>query len=452
MTIRLAFRLGFWQASAMFARVVTSFGLLSLLGFALPACGSDEAAGDEEGSELPGEDLGLGELGADDLKADGNWGQATTCKAAPNLPPLAKPRITVSLNGLTLHLVDDAGSYDKVFPIGPGAINQTAGEKTFGESRTMYPLLSSGGGDFQITPATTTACKIWWTDKETGETLPVFAGLPFLSWSGPYAIHGPVDNYRAADGGNLRRGFVSHGCVRMRGADVLEVYARIKGVAKVPVHVQREAERGADGRKIDVPETWLGAECVDDADCTYAGGVCKTNRYSERGFCTKACTGYCPDQPGQPTSFCVADPDAPAKGMCVLKSVAENYGCRPYDHMVPATEKRLGSTVTAKVCRPGSPGGIGDHCLADGECGTAGRCEGEASGAPGTCTTTCQSTCPDTPGYPTTACVNDAALGGLACARRCTVSSNQSECPENSTCTTKTKAGSTKTVSVCLPN
>ncbi|MBK7581567.1 MAG: hypothetical protein IPI67_15320 [Myxococcales bacterium] len=56
------------------------------------------------------------------------------------------------------------------------------------------------------------------------------------------------------------------------------------------------------------------------------------------------------------------------------------------------------------------------------------------------------------PGFPVTACVNDPALGGAACARRCTSASNQSECPANSDCTLKPKLGSTISTSVCLPN
>ena len=40
----------------------------------------------------------------------------------------------------------------------------------------------------------------------------------------------------------------------MEAADILEVYARIKGVAKVPVHVQKEPERWTDGRRVDVAE------------------------------------------------------------------------------------------------------------------------------------------------------------------------------------------------------
>lgn len=429
-----------------------SFFALPLLA-ALPlACGSDEEVDGPEGSGLVDDDIELGELGADDLKADGNWGAATTCKAIPNLPKLGSPRITISLNGLTLRLTDAAGDYDKVFPIGPGSINTTPGEKTYLESRTMFPLLSQGKQDFEITPATTTACKIWWTDKATGETLPVFAGLPFLSFSGPYAIHGPVDNYRAANGGNLRRGFVSHGCVRMRAEDVLEVYARIKGVAKVPVHVQREPERRADGTKVDVPDPWFGAECTDDADCVDPSLVCKTNPWSERGFCTRSCTSYCPDKPGYPTSFCVADPDAPGKGMCVLKESAPNFACRPLDHFEPQTQKRLNSTTTATVCMPGTPGWIGDQCLGAADCAAGNTCFGATSTEAGVCTKACTSTCPDQPGFPMTTCVNDPALGGSMCARRCTPASNASECPAGSACVTRKQVGTGQTRSVCIPD
>jgi hypothetical protein len=415
------------------------------------ACGSSDAVDAPEGSELTDDDIDLGELGADDLKADGNWGAATTCKAIPNLPKLQSPRITLSLNGLTLRLTDAAGGYDKVFPIGPGSINTTPGEKTHLESRSMYPLLAQGKQDFEITPATTTACKIWWTDKATGETLPVFAGLPFLSWSGPYAIHGPVDNYRAANGGSLRRGFVSHGCIRMRAEDVLEVYARIKGVAKVPVHVQREPERRPDGTRVDVPDPWLGAECTDDADCVDPSLTCKTNPWSERGFCTRACTTYCPDKPGYPTSFCVADPDASGKGMCVLKESAPNYACRPLDHFEPRVEKRLGGATTANVCMPGTPGWIGDQCLIASDCAAGNVCFGATSGAAGVCTRPCTSTCPDQPGFPMTTCVNDPALGGSMCARRCTAPSNASECPAGSACVTRKQVGTGLARSVCIP-
>jgi len=427
--------------------LVLALGSLTLVS---SAC-SDDATDPTGSPSQNDDDIELGDLSAGDLKADGNWGAATTCKPIPDLPKLTSPKITISIHGLTLHLVDASGDYDEVFPIGPGTINTNEGETTYMESRSLFPVLKQDRQDFEITPATTTTCKIWWTDKATGEKLPVFAGLPFLSWSGPYGIHGPVDNYRAANGGNLRRGFVSHGCIRMRAEDIVEVYARIKGIAKVPVHVQREPERRADGSRVDVPDPWFGAECEQDADCVDPSLVCKINPWSERGFCTSKCTSYCPDKAGYPTSFCVADPDTPSQGMCVLKETATNFGCRPLDHFQPGTVSRFGSSVTATACMPGSPGWIGDQCRTPSDCADGNVCYGATDGQAGVCTRACAGPCPDEPGFPVTTCVNDPALGGSMCARRCTPASNASECPSGSACVTRTQVGTGAPRSVCIP-
>ena len=441
------------------SRLATHLCLLSLLPLAAAlatGCATDgDRDGDAslvEGAELPSEDLPLGDVSGDDLKADGGWGHATECKPIPSLPALVSPRIVVSLQGLTLHLSDPATGYDKVFPIGPGAIDTTAGSATSGESLSYYPLLGNKTGDFQLRPPTNTACKVWWTDPETQESLPVFAGLPFMSWSGSYGIHGPIDNYRAANGGSLRRGFVSHGCLRMEAADVLEVYARIHTLASVPVHVQREAERDADGERVDVPSPWLGSECQVDTDCSFAGGLCHHNAYSERGFCTARCTKYCSDQPGVPQSFCIADPDAAGKGMCVLKETSINLGCRPYDHFEPQPRARLNQpSVTASVCVPGSPGWIGDHCFTHDDCQAGNDCRGASSGLPGICTQTCSQYCPDQAGFPATFCVNAPEVGGPSCLRQCTPSSNGAECPAGFSCASRTRNGGSTVKSVCVP-
>jgi hypothetical protein len=300
-------------------------------------------------------DLPLGDRVDDDYKDDGTWGAALSCKTVPRLQPLVAPHITVAIDGLTLHLTDDATGYDKVFPIGPGAINHNAGETSYGESLSLYPVLATQQHEFAITPSSIQPCKFWWTDPETGVRQPVFAGLPFLSWYGNFAIHGPIDNFRAPNGGSLRRGYVSHGCVRMEAADILEVYARIKGVARVPVHVQKEAERWSDGRRVDVPNPWIGAECQSDADCNLDGAVCHANRATGRGFCTVACTHTCADRPGYPPTFCVADPDDASAGICVEKQIAQDEGCRNFDDLAPVTLGRFNqSSVTASVCLPPS--------------------------------------------------------------------------------------------------
>ena len=301
----------------------------------------------------PGNDLPLGDQLAGDEKADGTWGAALTCKDLPPVDALTAPRILISIDGLTLHLVDSASGYDRVFPIGPGAINHNAGETSFGESLSLYPVLATRQHEFAITPSTIQPCKFWWTDPETGKKQPVFAGLPFLSWYGNYAIHGPIDNFRAANGGSLRRGYVSHGCIRMEAADILEVYGRIKGVARVPVHVQKEPERASDGRRVDVDAPWIGAECQSDGDCGMAGGFCHSNAASGRGFCTAPCSMYCSDRAGYPPTFCVADPADGSRGICVEKQIPQDEACRPFDALTARTLSRFGQpAVSASVCVP----------------------------------------------------------------------------------------------------
>src|SRR5438270_11607875 len=102
----------------------------------------------------PGNDLPLGDQLAGDEKADGTWGAALTCKDLPPVDALTAPRILISIDGLTLHLVDSATGYDRVFPIGPGAINHNAGETSFGESLSLYPVLATRQHEFAITPST----------------------------------------------------------------------------------------------------------------------------------------------------------------------------------------------------------------------------------------------------------------------------------------------------------
>ena len=397
-----------------------------------------------QGGSATDSDLPLGSVLHEDRTAAG-WANALTCKPVPSLPSLVSPKITISIDGATLHLVDAATGYDKVFPVGAGQIEEDETSPNYGESKSYEPLLG-GKQDYQITPSSIQPCKTWWTDPDTGAKSPVFAGLPFMSWNGPYAVHGPIDNYTASNGGNLRRGFVSHGCFRMEAADVLEVYARIKSVASTPVHVQREPERLANGRRVDLPQKWIGAECDADSDCNFAGGFCSHNAYSDRGYCSARCTSTCADRAGQPTTFCVADPNDSSVGQCVPRAIEQDEGCRNFDHFVAKTVTRFHSTVTAAACVPGSPGWVGDHCLASTDCQNGTTCEA------GICTESCSHFCPDEPGWPSTFCAADPKLGDT-CLRSCTPASNASECPADSTCVERARAGQpSKTENVCVPS
>lgn len=283
----------------------------------------------------------------------------------------------------------------------------------------------------------------------------MFAGLPFMSWSGNYALHGPIDNFRAPNGGTLRRGFVSHGCVRMEAADVLELYARIHTVARVPVHVQREPERLADGTKVDVPSKWLGAACSSDSECSYTGGFCATNHVSGAGFCSAHCTQYCADRTGYPSSFCAADPDHAGSGMCVPRALDQDFECRPYADTTAQTVPRFNQpAVSAKVCLPHATGWIGDVCAADGDCDSGLACRGASALGSGVCTQACTALCPDQPGWSETTCVIAPAVADAGtCLRRCTPSTNASECDAGQDCVPETRtAVPSQTRYVCTPH
>jgi hypothetical protein len=139
--------------------------------------------------------------------------------------------------------------------------------------------------------------------------------------------------------------------------------------------------------------------------------------------------------------------------MCVAKAQSENFECRPYDHFGVVRATRLNSTVAANVCVPRSPGWVGDHCRDASDCTNGTTCRGATATAPGICSMDCTQLCPDQPGWADTTCASVPSLAsGGSCVRRCTPSSNGSECPRDMTCGTAAKFGApTIKRSVCLP-
>lgn len=317
-------------------------------------CAVEAVHDDEEASEANGKgDLNLGSVEG----AAETWGDATKCKPIPAVEPLKSPEIVISLDGLTLHLRDRAGGYDRVFPIGPGAIEN-------GKSKTPIGTFTTGGNTTEVKDEQWGyyyACRMWWTDEDTGKKSPVFAGLPFIRLAGTptagYGIHGPIDRFTQPNGGTLRRGYVSHGCVRMAAEDIVEVYARIKGRPKTPVRIQQEVERLSNGVAVDLPAKWIGAECRANADCNFPGGTCRIPQGASIGSCTLPCTKGCPDRAGEATTFCVNDPQSPTSstGVCVPQSSSTwNDRCDRYaGRLVSKTgAARPDKSAKADVCAP----------------------------------------------------------------------------------------------------
>lgn len=424
--------------------MTTTRSLTALLALALAAsvaaCGGASDGFDPGAADELNDNLG-------DVQKPAAWGSATTCKAIPApLANLKDPVIDISIDGLTLHLYDRQGTFDKVYPIGPGKVEN-------GKSLTPVGHFTSGPADAvgakdnpNVVGGTPWAwwyqCKMWWLDREDPalKWQPVYAGLPLIRLKGAptlgYAIHGPIDAYNLPSGGSLRRGLVSHGCIRMAAADILEVFAMLRGKGNVPINIQRAVDRNAENKAIDLASRWVGSECDQDSDCNFASGTCRANAYGHK-FCTMACSGSCADKAGEIATACVAD--GQGKGMCVRQSSLLNNSCRGYEGFeLGRGIPRFGSSRIVDACIPGSFGFVGDSCLSSADCASGRSCERAGMG-PGFCTQACTTNaqCPMANGL-------GSACSGGRCLRTCDV---QDACGV-STATTCKKVGA---VTACNP-
>jgi lipoprotein-anchoring transpeptidase ErfK/SrfK len=189
----------------------------------------DPEQGSYEGVEFDAENPGAP---LDDDKSD-----APRYKIPTDLPDLVAPEIIVSLNGLTVHLFDRETGFQAVYPAGVGV-------KVDGVSITPTGHFATGSD---------TADSWWYVSRRTAPEY--FGGFPFLrltaensEGSNTYALHGPITE-------TLQRGYVSHGCVRMRGDDIVRLFWMVKIHADTPVTIQREVERDAAGNRVDVGRT-----------------------------------------------------------------------------------------------------------------------------------------------------------------------------------------------------
>ena len=105
------------------------------------------------------------------------------------------------------------------------------------------------------------------------------------------------------------------------------------------------------------PTPWVGSTCQSDADCAFSAGgttgFCFVPAGGTAGYCSLTCEGYCPDEPGRSTTFCVARvADA---GMCVIESGPLNHDCADLPGTdVFSMDRYIGSSsapaATADVC------------------------------------------------------------------------------------------------------
>lgn len=205
----------------------------------LAACADAPAPPDPEQGALAGVEFDETNPGAT-LEDDGKF-DLPRYDIPGDLPTLVAPEIIVSLDGLTVHLFDRETGFQVVYPAG-------VGQKLRGRSITPTGHFASGPD----------AKDSWWYVAR--RNVPdYFGGFPFLrltalnaNGAATYALHGPITDV-------LERGYVSHGCVRMDAFDIIDLFWMVKAHPSTPVTIQREVERDAAGRVVDVgrvPVLW----------------------------------------------------------------------------------------------------------------------------------------------------------------------------------------------------
>jgi hypothetical protein len=220
--------------------------LLSTLSTAACSDAMDEAADPGAGGEyLEGEEYDainpFAEL-EQGGKADGGY-------VIPDVDALENPEIIVSLDKFTVHLFDRTSGFSEVYPAGVG-------------------ILSSNGTS--ITPtghfktSSNTSDSWYYTEKRWSPAY--YDGKPFLRINAlnsagqhTYGLHGPIDP-------QLNRGYVSHGCIRMRAQDIINLFWRVRLHPSTPVTFQDEPEIDAAGNQVDVgmtPVLWQVGEEIE---------------------------------------------------------------------------------------------------------------------------------------------------------------------------------------------
>jgi len=220
------------SSSRRFFVLVLAAGLVVLGGVGCEGSGDGGDEGYWEGAEYdelyPGAPVNGG-------KEDG---LGSVYDAPQDLPVLVDPEIIVSLDQLTVHLFDRHTGFSEVYPTGVGVLNSNG--------RSVTPT-----GHFATGPDSADA---WWYIARR-VTPAHFGGYPFLRLTtqnsqgyNTYGLHGPITS-------ELIRGFVSHGCMRMKGPDVVRLFYLVRYHPDTPVTIQRESERDAAGNVVDLDTT-----------------------------------------------------------------------------------------------------------------------------------------------------------------------------------------------------
>ena len=182
-----------------------------------------------------------------DVSGGGKADHDRAYEVPTDLPELVEPEVIVSLDGLTAHLFDRHTGFSRVYPVGVGWLSSVTGE-------SITPT-----GHFATHPDPS---EYWWYIPR--RSIPdYFGGYPFLRFDATnsrgqytYGMHGPITV-------PLERDYVSNGCIRMNGDDIVELFYLVRNHPETPITIQTEAELDAAGEPVDVdtePALYLPGE------------------------------------------------------------------------------------------------------------------------------------------------------------------------------------------------
>jgi hypothetical protein len=182
-----------------------------------------------------------------DVGADGKADHDRAYQVPTDLPELVAPEVIISLDGLTAHIFDRYTGFSRVYPVGVGWLSSVTGES----------ITPTGHFATHADPS-----EYWWYIPR--RSVPsYFGGYPFLRFDArnsrgqyTYGMHGPITV-------PLERDYVSNGCIRMNGADIVELFYLVRNHPSTPITIQKEIELDAAGNPVDIdtePVIWLPDE------------------------------------------------------------------------------------------------------------------------------------------------------------------------------------------------
>lgn len=433
--------------------------LLALMGLLALGCESSDTGGPivdsnetggiaTSGGGNPFDQVNPGDVGPDLSKSDGN------AYAVPSfLPPLEDPRIVVSLAGFTVELIDEATGFHKVYPTGVGALGSSG--------RSYTPV-----GEFTTHPDPNDTW-FWYARRYRPE---YFDGLPFMritarnsAGNQTYGFHGPIT-------GTLQRGYVSHGCMRMRPDDIVELFWMMRRHPGAKVSIQAEKRYTEEGELIDVtpPEldpvaAWQAMACAESP--TGKGELIEAGSFAEHLLCDGAAKYRIALDQGDkvqvtvksrvPVSLQLAQGDALEEVEAVkedgdYRAVGELRVGEAGEVVISVLGDPSSFDLTVDRIPFGSPepadGWIGDGCSASLQCGDL-ECLTDLPG--GLCSEVCERFCPDRAGAAATFCVDLGFSDGGRCVAAC---AGDGDCREGYACTEMPRFNEPETAkTVCVP-